>query len=525
MQDVTFVARRVTWAIVGCVLLAIAGFAQGSETRVLPNVIVFLVDDMGWQDTSVPFHTEVTPINQLFRTPNMQRLADAGVKFTQAYAHAICSPTRVSLMTGLNPARHRVTNWTLSRNASNDRAHAHLDPPTWNMNGLSPEPGIEGTVHARSLPAYLQDVGYRTIHVGKAHFGATGTPGEDPLNVGFDINIGGHAAGGPGSFYGLDHFSASRREVYRVDDPRWDVPGLKKYHGEEIYLTEALTREAIEAMRGAVDEGVPFFLHMSHYAVHAPLMPDPRYIENYQNRHPAEAAYASMIEGMDESLGDLLDALEAMGVADDTVVLFVSDNGGVSHAARGGDKFTHNLPLSAGKGSAREGGTRVPMIVAWPGVVAPGTSTSTPVIIEDFFPTVLEIAGIGEVSQVGDAIDGVSFVDILRGDAKDRAARPLIWHVPNNWTGDYDPGYGPHSTIRVGDWKLIYYHSPHRKDRFELFNLAEDLSEEHNLASTHPEQVQQLAQRLQHELMSRDASMPVNRATGAPVKMPAEALE
>lgn len=178
-----------------------------------PNIVLFLVDDMGWQDTSVPFHTETMAFNKRYRTPNMERLANQGVKFTQAYACSVCSPTRISLMTGLNAARHRVTNWTLHKDATNDRKHPALAFPKWNVNGLSPTKGIERTLHATALPAFLREVGYLTIHVGKAHLGAVGTPGEDPGNLGFDINIAGHAAGGPGSFLGTQDFSAVWRSI------------------------------------------------------------------------------------------------------------------------------------------------------------------------------------------------------------------------------------------------------------------------------------------------------------------------
>ena len=204
-------------------VLSVAQFALAAETD-KPNIVLFLVDDMGWQDTSVPFHTGATELNRRYRTPNMERLAKSGMKFTQAYACSVCSPTRVSLMTGLNAARHRVTNWTLRKNASNDRRHPTLAFPKWNVNGLSPVAGVERTVHAKALPAFLHDVGYRTIHVGKAHFGAVGTPGADPRNIGFDVNIGGHAAGGPGSFLGTQNFSAAWRKGDRV----WDVPGLDR---------------------------------------------------------------------------------------------------------------------------------------------------------------------------------------------------------------------------------------------------------------------------------------------------------
>ena len=354
-----------------------------------PNIVLFLVDDMGWQDTSVPFSDEVTPFNKRYRTPNMERLAEDGVKFTNAYACSICSPTRISLMTGMNAARHRVTNWTLRKNASNDRKHPVLDFPEWNVNGLSPDPRIERTFHARALPDYLKVVGYETIHVGKAHFGAVGTPGEDPLNIGFSVNIAGHAAGGPGSFLGTQNFSA----IWRDGDEIWDVPGLEKYHGKDIFLTEALTREGLASVDKAVKEEKPFFLYMSHYAVHVPFAEDSRFIERYKamGLDEKEAMYAAMVEGMDKSLGDILDYLDENKLSENTIVMFMSDNGGLSAHGRGGEPHTHNRPLSSGKGSAHEGGVRVPMIVKWPGFAEAGGVSENPVIIEDFFPSILEM--------------------------------------------------------------------------------------------------------------------------------------
>jgi arylsulfatase A-like enzyme len=480
-----------------------------------PNIILFLVDDMGWQDTSVPFHTELTAQNRRYRTPNMERLAKIGVKFTQAYACSICSPTRVSLMTGLNAARHRVTNWTLKKNASNDRHHPKLAFPKWNVNGLSPKAGIERTVHAKALPAFLHDAGYRTIHVGKAHFGAIGTPGTDPRNVGFDVNIAGHAPGGPGSFLGTQNFSAAWRNASRI----WDVPGLEKYHGKDIFLTEALSIEANRAMDQAVADGKPFFLYMSHYAVHVPFAKDSRFYQKYRDAGigHTEAMYAAMVEGMDKSLGDLLDNVRRHGLSDKTVVLFMSDNGGLSAVGRGGKRHAHNRPLSSGKGSAHEGGVRVPMIAHWPGVTKAGSVCSQPVIIEDFFPTILELAGVSNIKQVGGAIDGRSFVSLLRGQHdKSREDRPLIWHVPNNW-GPRGPGIGPSSSIRQGDWKLIYYHE---RQRYELFNLAKDLGERDNLADKRSEVRDRLAAKLGKYLSSVDAQMPTIKATGKTVPYP-----
>lgn len=480
-----------------------------------PNIVLFLVDDMGWQDTSVPFHTETTDFNRRYHTPHMEQLAKAGMKFTQAYACSVCSPTRVSLMTGLNAARHRVTNWTLRKNASNDRGHAKLDFPKWNVNGLSPQPGIERTVHATALPAFLQEVGYRTIHVGKAHFGAIGTPGSDPRNVGFDTNIAGHAAGGPGSFLGNQNFSAEWRNADRV----WDVPGLENYHGKDIFLTEALTIEANKAVDQAVADGKPFFLYMSHYAVHVPFAVDSRFYQKYRDTglNNTEAMYAAMVEGMDKSLGDILANVDRHGLSDETIVLFMSDNGGLSAHGRGGKPHTHNKPLSSGKGSAHEGGVRVPMIVTWPGVTIPGSVCQQPVIIEDFFSTVLEMAGIQHAEQVGGVVDGQSFENLLRGEQDEsRKDRPLIWHYPNNW-GPRGPGIGPSSAIRLGDWKLIYYHE---SEQYELFNLSEDLAEQNDLADKHSEVRDRLATQLGEYLASVKAQMPIKKSSGQSVPYP-----
>ncbi len=481
----------------------------------LPNIVLFLVDDMGWQDTSVPFHRDVTAFNKRYRTPSMERLAAAGMKFTQAYACSVCSPTRISLMTGLNAARHRVTNWTLHKNATNDRKHPTLTFPLWNVNGLSPVEGIERTIHAKALPAFLSEAGYRTIHVGKAHFGAVGTPGEDPCELGFSINIAGHAAGGPGSFLGAQDFSA----VWRNGPKVWDVPGLEAYHGKDIFLTEALTREALKAVDQAVADAKPFFLYLSHYAVHVPFAEDDRFYQKYREAglDHTEAMYAAMVEGMDKSLGDVLDRLESHGIDDETIVLFMSDNGGLSAHGRGGESHTHNKPLSSGKGSAHEGGVRVPMIGLWPGVTKPGSICSQPVIIEDFFPTILEIAGIEHAKQVGGVIDGQSFVSLLRNRTDPLLDdRPLYWHFPNNW-GPQGPGIGPSSSVRQGDWKLIYYYQDRQ---FELYHLANDVGEQTNLADSRPEVRQRLAKQLNDYLRSVDAQFPADKQSGELLTIP-----
>ena len=488
-----------------------------------PNILLFLVDDMGWQDTSVPFHSEVTPLNKKFHTPHMEQLAKEGMKFTQAYVSSICSPTRVSLVTGLNVARHRVSNWTLRKNASNDRRHSQLAFPGWNVNGLSPVAGIERTIHATPLPKVLQEAGYWTIHVGKAHFGAIGTPGADPLNLGFNVNIAGHAAGGPGSYLGTQNFSAAFRKGDRI----WDIPGLEKYHGKDIFLTEALTLEANAAVSKAVAMKKPFFLYLAHYAVHVPFAADKRFHQKYVDAGlpPKEAMYAALVEGMDDSLGEVRKHLKKLGVADNTVILFLSDNGGLSIAGRDGKRNTHNAPLSSGKGSAHEGGVRVPMLASWKGVIKPGTTCDKYVLVEDFFPTILEIAGVKNFKQVGTNnatpmnVDGISFLSLLEGksDTWD-ATRPLFWHCPNNW-GPRGPGIGPTSSVRQGDWKLIYYYET---KKFELFNIAEDIGETQNLATAQPERVKTLAAILRKHLRDVKATLPVDKKTNKPVPLPGE---
>lgn len=483
-----------------------------------PNIILFLVDDMGWQDTSVPFHSERTPFNELYHTPNMERLAAQGMKFTQAYSHSVCSPTRVSLLSGMNAARHRVTNWTLRRNATNDSKHPTLELPKWNVNGMQPTDSIEYAVHVTSLPQILKDNGYFTIHSGKAHFGAIGTPGEDPSNLGFDVNIAGHAAGGPGSYQGSKNFSA----VWRNGSPVWDVPGLEKYHGQDINLTEALTQEAILALDSATNLGKPFFLYMSHYAVHAPIEADSRFIQKYIDKgmNETEAKYASMLESMDHSLGDLMDYVVDNELSDHTIILFTSDNGGLSAVARGGEPHTHNKPLSSGKGSAHEGGIREPMIVSWPGITEKGTSTDEYLIIEDFYPTILELANIYDYQTV-QHIDGQSFTSILKGEKSSLSQRSLFWHFPNNW-GPTGPGIGATSTIRNGDWKLIYYHAD---QSFELFNIPNDIGESTNLVDKEIEVKNRLAKELGEYLRSVDAQMPSEKASGKQIPWPDEVLQ
>ena len=472
-------------------------FTNKQKTR--PNIIFFLVDDMGWQDTSEQFYKDITALNKRYFTPNMEALADEGVKFTQAYACALCSPTRVSLMTGLNATRHRVTNWTLRKNVSPDWAHPTLEMPAWNVNGLSPVPGVERTCYAKTFPMFLQAAGYRTIHIGKAHWGAKDTPGSDPKNLGFDVNVAGHYAGGVGSHYGRNNFGDTRDSI-------WDPPGLEEYHGKDIYLTEALTIEANKQIDQAVADDRPFYLYMSHYAVHAPWNKDERYFQKYKDAglNDFNAAFATMLEGMDKSLGDICANVKRLGIEDNTIIVFMADNGSPSNTTR-------NLPLRGHKLTAYEGGPRVPMIVKWPGVTKPDSVCEDYMIIEDIFPTFLEMAGVKNYDQIGGKIDGVSFVPLLkqkRGYPKDRA---LFWHFPHKYDVE------PYSSIRKGDWKLIYFHT---NQNFELYNLKHDIGETNNLMEKHKDIAKSLANELRLFLIETNADMPIVKATGKPVALP-----
>jgi arylsulfatase A-like enzyme len=485
-----------------------------------PNIVLFMVDDMGWQDTSVPFWYKKTPLNEIYRTPNMERLANQGIKFTQAYATAVCSPTRISLMTGMNAARHRVTNWTLRKDSIQpmEKNHPALEFPIWNVNGMSPVAGYPKAVHATSLAQVLHDAGYYTVHSGKAHLGAIGTPGENPLNLGFDVNIAGHAAGAPESYLGTDNFGNGKegKEV-------WAVPGLEKYHGENINLSEAITLEALLALDSVVTTQQPFFLYMAHYAVHTPIMADDRFVQKYLDKgiDSTEAKYASMVEGMDKSLGDIMDYLEEKKVAENTIVLFMSDNGGLSAVARGGEKHSHNKPLASGKGSVYEGGIREPMLVKWPGQVAPNSISEEYVIIEDFYPTILEMAGLEGVETV-QIIDGKSFVSILKEEKKEvREDRPIFWHYPNEW-GPNGPGIGASSAVRKGDWKFIYFHADRR---MELYNLRLDIEESNNVLTEEKDKVREMASILSNHLIKVKAQMPIDKATGKQVEYPLVVLK
>lgn len=480
-----------------------------------PNIVVFLVDDMGWQDTSVPFFKQKTKWNTIYHTPNLEKLATEGMKFTNAYTAPVCTPSRISLLTGMNPINHKVTNWTLEKNKSNEGESATLIPPKWNVNGLSPIAGIENTVHATTFPTLLKQNGYFTIHVGKAHFAAKDTPGENPLQLGYDINVAGHAAGSPGSYYGLDNFGNKKGE-YNI----WATPGLEKYWGKDIFLTEALTKEAVVAMDKAHESNKPFFLYLAHYAIHIPIMEDKRFAQKYYDAglNPIEAKYASLIEGMDKSLGDIMNYLKVKNIDKNTIIIFLSDNGGLSAHARGGEPNSHNTPLRSGKGSAYEGGIRVPMVIKWPGKTQENTINGNNIIIEDLFPTIMEMIGIKKYKTVQE-IDGESIVPLLKKHPK-KNNKFFYWHYPHVW-GPEGPALKMYSVVRQGNWKLIYFHE---EQRFELYNTQNDIGEQNNLLNTNFDIAKKLAFKLGNYLRKAKTEMPINKITKQPILYPDDAI-
>jgi len=472
-----------------------------------PNIILFLIDDMGWMDSSVPFGDSIGFLNKQFRTPNLELLAKQGVKFTNAYSNSVCTPTRTSILTGMNVTQHGVTNWTSPvKNNSTDAKDDQFNPAPWKINGVD----IKSIT---TYPQILKQAGYYTIHVGKAHWGPAGTPMSNPLNVGFMVNIAGHAAGHPQSYYGKDNYgNIPGKSTYQ------SVPDLMNYHGSDTNLTEALTLEAINSIEEPIRLKMPFYLNMSHYAVHVPIQPDVRFYQSYLDvgLDTPYAKYASMVASMDKSLGDIMKYLTAKNIAKNTIIIFMSDNGGLSlSGARGKNAHVQNLPLRAGKGSLYEGGIRVPMIVKWPEFAKANTSNNQYVIAEDFFPSILEMAGVFNTKTI-QRVDGKSFVPLLKNNKLSDTNRILVWHYPNKWIEGDGPAINYKSAIRQGSWKLIY---DLRNGHKELYNLSNDIGEQFDLSMKQPAKTIQLNSLLKEYLEKNNSPMPSYRHNSKKVEI------
>lgn len=491
--------------------LTLAGLPLTAADR--PNIMVFLVDDMGVMDTSLPFLTDDEgnpkryPLNDYYRTPSMERLAKQGVRFNQFYAMSVCSPTRISIMTGENAARHRTTNWI---NPWNNNGGEH-GPPEWNWAGLDKDDV--------TLPGILRNNGYRTIHVGKGHFGPEEHDGADPSNLGFDVNLAGRSIGAPGSYYGEKNFGLGTKRNKSA------VPGLEKYHGTKTFLTEALTIETKKHIEQCVKDDQPFYLYFAHYAVHAPFEADPRFTDHYKDSgKPAAAqAFATLIEGMDKSLGDMLDEFENLGIAENTLIFFLGDNG--SDAPLGDQHVVAcAAPLRGKKGAHYEGGMRVPFIAAWAKPnpenefqkklpIAMGEIQHQVASVEDIFPTLLKFTGASAPDNY--PVDGKPLQTLLTG--KPDASRPeqFLMHYPHS------PHRSNYFTVwRNGDWKVIYHTLPEipttggfiqfEGGHYQLFNLKNDPFESTNLADSEPEMLAKMVGELRSQLEAHQAVYPID---------------
>lgn len=494
--------RLITYLALSMLLVVFTAACDTKETAISPpNIIVFLVDDMGLMDTSLPFLTDENgkpvsyPLNQFYITPNMEKLARQGIRFSNFYAHSVCSPSRTSILTGQNSARHGVTNWIKSE--ENNRTE--FGPAGWNWKGL--------TKSSLTLPKLLQQHGYMTIHVGKAHFGPFNSEGEDPLNLGFDLNIGGSSIGQPGSYLGTESFGLTGGNKARA------VPGLEKYHGQDIFLTEALTLEANAAISQATEEGKPFFLNMSHYAVHAPFYSDPRFAEKYKNSGMPEKAqaYATLIEGMDKSLGDIMQHVKKLGLGENTLILFLGDNGSDAPLPIEND-YSSSSPLKGKKGNHWEGGMRVPFIAAW---VSPNASTPNqvklPIVqntiqeqvgtILDLFPTLTALAGMSNPEDY--VLDGFPLQAQLNAKQNTNRDELFLNHFPH---GDHRSNY--FTSLVKSDWKVIYHYPVADEPIYELFNLKADPFETNNLAVSNPAQLKMMMKTLSIEMKNKHAQFP-----------------
>ncbi len=463
------------------------GLAAHVEAR-QPNIVFFLIDDLGCMDIGA-----YNP-HTFYETPRVDQLAREGVRFAAGYAaNPVCSPTRYSIMTGKYPTRVAATNWFSGKRDGRFRGAE-----------LSDRMPLEEITLAETL----REAGYRTAFLGKWHLGSS----EDlwPEHQGFEINIGGHHRGSPPGGY-----FAPFKNPRLTDGP----------DGE--HLPERLANEAIGIMEKFKDE--PFLIYLSFYSVHTPLQAQPELVKKYQakaaamtfegpefkpeeqvwpvdaprqaraqQRHPV---YAGMVESMDTQIGRVLDKLKELGLEEDTVVCFMSDNGGLSTAE---GSPTSNLPLRGGKGWVYEGGIREPFIIKWPGKAAPAVC-ETPVISTDFYPTLLEIAGVK--ARPEQHLDGVSLAPLLKGESP-TTTRPLFWHYPHY----SNQGGFPGGAVREGDFKLV---ERYEDGRVHLYNLKDDVGEQHDLAEQLPEKVKDLKAKLHHWYTQVDAKFLQAKPDGA----------
>lgn len=480
-----------------------------------PNIIVFLVDDLGWNDTSLPMSGEKTKYNSRYRTPNLEKLASQGLTLTNARSNAICVPSRVSLLSGQSFMRHQVK--------------GDIEPWVNTSKTLEFPKGKVVSSVENLLPARLKENGYRTIHAGKFHLChiCPTDVSPSPEMAGFDVNIGGSSYGAPGSYLAEDEYG-------NIKTPG-RVPYLEHFYGEGTHLTEVLTQESLKEVKYSVDQNRPFFLYLAHYAVHTPIQPHEPYQNNYallEGEPVQEGDYASMIEGVDASLGKIMKALDEWEIADNTLLIFYSDNGG--RVLGRGQKSLYgewefNFPLRSGKVSLYEGGTKVPGVLRWPGKIMSNTVNDAPLLIEDIYSTVLEAAHVETANNY--AIDGKSWFSIFKEvqDSKEIIGRDLFFFMPYRFDGeDFNGpdfaggGVEAGSAVIHDEWKLIYFFMD---ERFELYDLSNDREEKYNLIDKEGEIAKKLVHKLDSKMKEHNVAdvMPVRLPEKVPVNWPLDA--
>lgn len=447
-----------------CAVVVLLCAAAVGAPRRLPNFVVVVVDDLGWADLG-------SYGNDFHRTPAIDGLAARGARFTAAYAAApVCSPTRASLLTGKYPARLQLTDWLPGRR----------DQPSQML--LRPFLHQQLPLREVTLAEALNTAGYAASHVGKWHLGGQGF---GPEEQGFDFNVAGDHTGTPLSYF------------FPFENRGLKMPGLED-RSNELYLTDRLTTEAERFIER--HQGQPFFLHLTHFAVHIPLRAKAELIAKYEARRTPgavhhNAIYAAMLESVDESVARIIRKLEQLNLADKTLVLFTSDNGGLSVEEGPHTPATSNSPLRDGKGYLYEGGIRVPLIAYWPGVIRSGRVDDTPVASVDVFPTLLELAGVRAAPRV----DGQSLAPLFKQSGHPRRAA-LYWHYPHY----SNQGGRPGGAVRQGDFKLIEFYE---NRRLELYNLKRDPGETRNLATERPRQARALLGKLRRWRQATRAGM------------------
>ena len=472
--------------VTACLAFLLLGPSIHAADR--PNVIVVLVDDLGWKDLGCQG-------SSFYKTPHIDALASRGIRFTQAYAAcAVCSPTRAALLTGKYPTRVGITDWIRPRANQDEQKRKAAETGEFLANDGHPlftppnQPHLP--LDETTLAELFKANNYATAHIGKWHLGG---PGHLPSDQGFDQNIGGYEFGQPPSYF--DPYANKRHAD--------GIPTLSpRKEGE--YLTDREADEAVAFIEAHRD--TPFFLSYWPYAVHTPLQAKTEDIQAFatadSRADQSNPIYAAMIQSLDAAIGRIAETLEEQNLTDNTLIILTSDNGGLATIDRL-DGPTSNAPLRSGKGYPYEGGIRVPLIMTWPGVIPPGKTTSAMVGTIDIFPTLRQAAQLTSASSPKiENIDGVSIWDHVASGGESSLDRDeLLWHFPHYRT----PDVTPYSIIRQGPWKLIKrYEGP----SFELFNLAEDPTEQQNVANDHPDRVAELDQRLTKRLGEIEAKIP-----------------